>query len=77
MTIQQSRNEITVTEPNPESQAEKQTGPRPVVTLAERYGGTVVPREVYNAMVEEVCAMVKSNRDLARGTKLRKFFRQR
>src|SRR6516162_10012266 len=30
-----------------------------VVTLAERYGGTVVPREVYNAMVEEVAAMLR------------------
>src|SRR5215471_4544731 len=30
-----------------------------VVTLAERYGGTVVPREVYDAMVEEVAAMLR------------------
>ena len=29
-----------------------------VVTLAERYGGTVVPREIYDAMVEEVAAFV-------------------
>ncbi len=29
-----------------------------VVTLAERYGGTVVPRDVYDAMVEEVAAFV-------------------
>jgi exopolyphosphatase / guanosine-5'-triphosphate,3'-diphosphate pyrophosphatase len=31
-----------------------------VVTLAERYGGTVVPREIYDAMVEEVAAFVES-----------------
>ena len=30
-----------------------------VVTLAERYGGTVVPREIYDAMVEEVAAFVE------------------
>jgi exopolyphosphatase / guanosine-5'-triphosphate,3'-diphosphate pyrophosphatase len=30
-----------------------------VVTLAERYGGTVVPREVYDAMVDEVAASVE------------------
>ncbi len=30
-----------------------------VVTLAERYGGTVVPREVYDAMVEEVAVFVE------------------
>ncbi len=29
-----------------------------VVTLAERYGGTVVPRAIYDAMVEEVAAFV-------------------
>ena len=29
-----------------------------VVTLAERYGGTVVSREIYDAMVEEVAALV-------------------
>ena len=29
-----------------------------VVTLAERYGGTVVPREVYDAMVDEVATFV-------------------
>ena len=29
-----------------------------VVTLAERYGGTVVPREVYEAMVDEVAKFV-------------------
>jgi exopolyphosphatase / guanosine-5'-triphosphate,3'-diphosphate pyrophosphatase len=31
-----------------------------VVTLAERYGGTVVSREIYAAMVEEVAAFVDS-----------------
>ncbi len=30
-----------------------------VVSLAERYGGNVVPREVYHAMVEEVAAFVE------------------
>jgi exopolyphosphatase / guanosine-5'-triphosphate,3'-diphosphate pyrophosphatase len=30
-----------------------------VVTLAERYGGTIVPREIYNAMVEEVASFVE------------------
>jgi exopolyphosphatase / guanosine-5'-triphosphate,3'-diphosphate pyrophosphatase len=30
-----------------------------VVTLAERYGGTVVPREIYDAMVEEVAGFVE------------------
>jgi exopolyphosphatase / guanosine-5'-triphosphate,3'-diphosphate pyrophosphatase len=30
-----------------------------VVTLAERYGGTVVSREVYDAMVDEVAALVE------------------
>jgi exopolyphosphatase/guanosine-5'-triphosphate,3'-diphosphate pyrophosphatase len=30
-----------------------------VVTLAERYGGTVVSREIYDAMVEEVAALVE------------------
>ena len=30
-----------------------------VVTLAERYGGTVVSREIYDAMVEEVAAFVE------------------
>jgi exopolyphosphatase/guanosine-5'-triphosphate,3'-diphosphate pyrophosphatase len=29
-----------------------------VVTLAERYGGTVVPRQVYDAMVQEVAGYV-------------------
>jgi len=29
-----------------------------VVTLAERYGGTVVPPDIYDAMVEEVAAFV-------------------
>ena len=36
-----------------------------VVTLAERYGGTVVPREVYDAMVEEVAAYVDEVRGRA------------
>ena len=31
-----------------------------VVTLAERYGGTVVPRAVYDAMVAEVAACVEN-----------------
>jgi len=31
-----------------------------VVTLAERYGGTVVPRDIYESMVEEVAACVES-----------------
>jgi exopolyphosphatase/guanosine-5'-triphosphate,3'-diphosphate pyrophosphatase len=30
-----------------------------VVTLAERYGGTVVSREIYDAMVEEVATLVE------------------
>jgi exopolyphosphatase/guanosine-5'-triphosphate,3'-diphosphate pyrophosphatase len=30
-----------------------------VVTLAERYGGTVVPHEVYDAMVDEVASFVE------------------
>ena len=30
-----------------------------VVTLAERYGGTVVPREIYDAMVDEVASFVE------------------
>src|SRR5271163_4318367 len=30
-----------------------------VVTLAERYGGKVVPREIYDAMVDEVAAPVE------------------
>jgi exopolyphosphatase / guanosine-5'-triphosphate,3'-diphosphate pyrophosphatase len=30
-----------------------------VVTLAERYGGTVVPREIYNAMVDEVASLAE------------------
>jgi len=31
-----------------------------VVTLAERYGGMVVPREIYDAMVEEVATFVEN-----------------
>jgi exopolyphosphatase/guanosine-5'-triphosphate,3'-diphosphate pyrophosphatase len=38
-----------------------------VVTLAERYGGTVVPREVYDAMVEEVAALVRAFAEEHRG----------
>ncbi len=38
-----------------------------VVTLAERYGGTVVPREIYDAMVEEVGAFVEQFADAHRG----------
>ena len=30
-----------------------------VVTLAERYGGTVVPREIYDAMVDDVAGAVE------------------
>jgi exopolyphosphatase / guanosine-5'-triphosphate,3'-diphosphate pyrophosphatase len=30
-----------------------------VVTLAERYGGTVVPRETYAAMVDEVASLIE------------------
>ena len=30
-----------------------------VVTLAERYGGTVVPRDIYDAMVDEVAGLVE------------------
>jgi exopolyphosphatase / guanosine-5'-triphosphate,3'-diphosphate pyrophosphatase len=38
-----------------------------VVTLAERYGGTVVPREIYNAMVEEVASFVEEFAQAHRG----------
>ncbi len=38
-----------------------------VVTLAERYGGTVVPREIYNAMVEEVASFVAEFAQAHRG----------
>jgi exopolyphosphatase / guanosine-5'-triphosphate,3'-diphosphate pyrophosphatase len=38
-----------------------------VVTLAERYGGTVVPREVYDAMVEEVATLVEKFAEEHRG----------
>ncbi|MGA8649986.1 MAG: Ppx/GppA phosphatase family protein [Xanthobacteraceae bacterium] len=38
-----------------------------VVTLAERYGGAVVPREVYDAMVEEVAAFVERFAQAHRG----------
>ncbi len=38
-----------------------------VVTLAERYGGTAVPRDVYEAMVEEVAAFVQKFADAHRG----------
>jgi exopolyphosphatase / guanosine-5'-triphosphate,3'-diphosphate pyrophosphatase len=38
-----------------------------VVTLAERYGGTVVSREVYDAMVEEVGTFVEQFADAHRG----------
>jgi exopolyphosphatase/guanosine-5'-triphosphate,3'-diphosphate pyrophosphatase len=33
--------------------------PLGVVTLAERYGGTVVSRQIYDAMVDEVAALVE------------------
>jgi exopolyphosphatase/guanosine-5'-triphosphate,3'-diphosphate pyrophosphatase len=38
-----------------------------VVTLAERYGGTVVPRETYDAMVEEVATFVAEFAQAHRG----------
>ena len=38
-----------------------------VVTLAERYGGTVVPREIFNAMVEEVASFVEKFAQSHRG----------
>jgi exopolyphosphatase/guanosine-5'-triphosphate,3'-diphosphate pyrophosphatase len=38
-----------------------------VVTLAERYGGTVVPREIYDAMVEEVAGLVEEFATAHRG----------
>ena len=38
-----------------------------VVTLAERYGGTVVSREVYDAMIEEVADFVEKFADAHRG----------
>ena len=37
-----------------------------VVTLAERYGGNVVSREIYDAMVEEVAAFVEKFADTHR-----------
>ena len=38
-----------------------------VVTLAERYGGTVVPRSIYDAMVDEVAAFVEKFAQAHRG----------
>ncbi len=38
-----------------------------VVTLAERYGGTVVSREIYDAMVEEVATFVDKFAQAQRG----------
>jgi exopolyphosphatase / guanosine-5'-triphosphate,3'-diphosphate pyrophosphatase len=38
-----------------------------VVTLAERYGGAVVPREIYDAMVEEVASFVAEFAQAHRG----------
>jgi exopolyphosphatase/guanosine-5'-triphosphate,3'-diphosphate pyrophosphatase len=38
-----------------------------VVTLAERYGGTVVPRQIYDAMVEEVASLVEKFAQTHRG----------
>ena len=38
-----------------------------VVTLAERYGGTVVPPEIYHAMVEEVASFVEKFAQTHRG----------
>jgi exopolyphosphatase / guanosine-5'-triphosphate,3'-diphosphate pyrophosphatase len=37
-----------------------------VVTLAERYGGTVVSREIYDAMIEEVAILVQKFADAHR-----------
>src|SRR5208282_1660942 len=37
-----------------------------VVTLAERYGGTVVSREIYGAMIEEVATFVEKFADAQR-----------
>ena len=37
-----------------------------VVTLAERYGGTVVSREVYDAMIDEVALLVQKFKDAHR-----------
>jgi exopolyphosphatase / guanosine-5'-triphosphate,3'-diphosphate pyrophosphatase len=34
-----------------------------VVTLAERYGGTVVSREIYDAMIDEVAILVRRFKD--------------
>ena len=34
-----------------------------VVTLAERYGGTVVPRDIYHAMIDEVALLVQRFKD--------------
>jgi exopolyphosphatase/guanosine-5'-triphosphate,3'-diphosphate pyrophosphatase len=38
-----------------------------VVTLAERYGGTVVSQEIYDAMTDEVAAMMQDFVDTHRG----------
>ena len=38
-----------------------------VVTLAERYGGTVVSQEIYDAMVQEVAGLVQAFADAHRG----------
>src|SRR6201996_6542353 len=38
-----------------------------VVTVAERYGGTGVPREIYDAMVEKVAALVGAFAEEPRG----------
>ena len=38
-----------------------------VVTLAERYGGTVVSREIYDAMIDEVALLVQKFKDAHRG----------
>jgi exopolyphosphatase / guanosine-5'-triphosphate,3'-diphosphate pyrophosphatase len=37
-----------------------------VVTLAERYGGTVVSREIYDAMIDEVALLVQKFKDAHR-----------
>src|SRR5271155_3443612 len=42
------------------------SAPVGVVTLAERYGGTVVSREIYDAMIDEVAQLVQKFKDAHR-----------